>query len=162
QYAFYGLAASTYVIREAPPAGSLTTLPSTSASTYSTNFDTIAGGTTLFTVQGATFSGGSVFAPSSSTLLASGTHAWNVSTGTASLDVNWPIRSVTFFYVHGPGFAAGTATASAVDGSVLGTVNSPLATSFNDPNNYVTLSFTQPVARLRFSAGIVDTFSFTT
>src|SRR5262249_5271160 len=112
-YTFYGLASGTYVIREAAPAGSVTTLPSASASTYSTNFDTIAGGTTLFTVQGATFSGGSVFAPSSSTLLASGTQAWNVSSGNAAVDFNRPIGSVTFFYVHGSGFAAGTATAYA-------------------------------------------------
>ena len=121
-------------------------------------------GVSSFKFQGASFSGGTVFVPSQSALLASGTQAYDVSSGTAEVDFSQPIGSLNFFYVHGFGFAAGTATAYAADGTtILGTVSSKAATTFGDPANFVTLGpFSQPIAKITFSGGVIDNFTFTT
>ncbi len=170
QYAFYGLAPGTYVVREVAPLSNIQTAPTASAATTTVYFDgtgaevgITTAGTTSFIFNGASFSGGAVFSPGQAALLASGTQAYNASSGNAAVSFLYPIASVSFFYVHGSGFAAGTATAYGADGSVLGTVNSKAATTNNDPANFVTLGgFAQPIARVAFSAGVIDNFTFTT
>ena len=119
-------------------------------------------GVTSFTYQGASFSGGTIFAASQSALLASGALAYNATSGSAQVNFSLPISSVTFFYVSGDGFAAGTATAFGPDGTNLGSVNSKTVTTKDDPNNFVTLTFAEPIAQITFSGGVVDNFSFTT
>jgi hypothetical protein len=170
QFSFTGLAPGTYVVRESTPVGYVETDPSASAVATTIYFDGTGGeagitgaGISNFTYQGASFSGGTIFAPSSSALYASGTLAYNASSGSAEVDFSLPVSSVSFFYVHGSGFAAGTATAFGADGSVLGTVGSKAATTNDDPNNFVTLGgFAQPIARITFSGAIIDNFTFTT
>ena len=167
---FPGLVPGTYVVREVPPAGSVETDPSASAVTNTIYFDgtgaetgITGAGITAFTFQGASFSGGAIFAPGTSALRASGNLAYNASSGNAEVDFSQPISSVSLFYVNGFGFAGGTATAYGADGSVLGTVNSNAATTHDDPNNFVTLGgFAQPIARITFSGGVIDNFTFTT
>ena len=170
QFAFPGLVPGTYVVREVPPAGSVETDPSASAVATTIYFDgtgaetgITGAGITAFTFQGASFSGGAIFAPGTSALCASGNLAYNASSGNAEVDFSQPISSVSLFYVNGFGFAGGTATAYGADGSVLGTVNSNAATTHDDPNNFVTLGgFAQPIARITFSGGVIDNFTFTT
>ena len=148
QFSFVGLAAGTYVVREHAPGGTVETDPVDVRGRDDGVVRHIAGGTSNFSVASASFSGGAVFAPSQSTLLASGSLAYNASQwqrpGRCSAS---PISSVSFFYVSGFGFASGTATAFAADGSTLGSVNSNAATTNDDPANFVTLSFAQPIAR---------------
>ncbi len=95
-------------------------------------------------------------------MLASGALAYNATSGSAQVNFSLPISSVTFFYVSGDGFGAGTATAFGPDGTNLGSVNSKTVTTKDDPNNFVTLSFAEPIAQITFSGGVVDNFSFTT
>ena len=164
QFSFNGLTAGTYIVRELPPAGTVATEPSAAAVATTVFFDSTAAGTTSFSDGVASFSGGTVFAPPSgdSALLASGSQAYNASSNPAAVEFSQPVSSATFFYVHGFGFAAGTATAYGADGSVLGSANSKTATTTDDPNNFVTLSFAQPIARITFAGGVIDNFSFTT
>ena len=164
QFCFDGLAAGTYIVRELAPAGTVTTDPSSAAVASTELFDNIAAGTTSFSDGVASFSGGTVFAPPSgdSALLASGTQAYNASSNPGEVDFSQPVSSASFFYVHGFGFAAGTATAFGVDGTVLGSVNSKAATTNGDPANFVTLSFAEPIARITFDGGVIDNFTFTT
>ena len=151
-------------MRELPPAGTVTTDPSSAAVATTVSFDNIAAGTGSFSSGVASFSGGTVFAPASgeSALLASGSQAYNASSNPAEVDFSQPVSSASFFYVYGFGFAAGTATAYGADGTVLGSVNSNAATTNGDPANFVTLAFAQPIARITFSGGVIDHFSFTT
>ncbi len=160
----FGLAAGTYTVRELAPNGTVTTDPSATSVASTVYFDNIAAGTSNFTSGVASFSGGAVFAPSSgdSALLASGSQAYNASSNPAEVDFSQPVSSATFFYVYGFGFGAGTATAYGADGSVLGSVNSKAATTNDDPANFVTLSFAQPIARITFIGGVIDNFTFTT
>ncbi|HXG10201.1 MAG TPA: cohesin domain-containing protein [Gemmataceae bacterium] len=168
-YRFDALLFGTYVLRQFTPGASAQTFPPPTAITTTPLFDgtgdeagiTVPGAST-FTFKGATFSGGSVFSPSQAALRASGLFAYNVSSGSAAIDFNRPIDLVRFFFVHGFGFGAGTATAFAWDGSVLGSVNSNAATTNGDPANFVTLNPVLPIARIQFSGGVIDNFTFTT
>jgi len=169
QFNFPGLAPGTYVVREQVPVGTVETAPSAASVTNTIDFDgtgaesgITGAGVSSFTYQSASFSGGTIFAASQSALLASGALAYNATSGSAQVNFGLPISSVTFFYVSGDGFAAGTATAFGPDGSTLGSVNSNPATTFDAPGNFVTLSFAQPIARITFSGGVIDNFSFTT
>ena len=163
-YSFSGLAAGTYVVRELAPAGDVQTAPPATSVATTETFDGIAAGVGNLVSGTAGFTGGTVFAPSSSqrNLLASGNQAYNVSTGSAEVDFSLPMSSVSFFYVFGSGYASGMATAYAADGAELGSVNSKAATTFDDPANFATLAFAQPIARVTFSGGIIDDFKFTT
>ena len=168
-FSFPGLAPGTYVVREQVPAGSVETSPSASSVTSTIDFDgtgaesgITGAGVSSFTYQGASFSGGTIFAASQSALLASGALAYNATSGSAQVNFSLPISSVTFFYVSGDGFAAGTATAFGPDGSTLGSVTSKTVTTRDDPANFVTLSFAEPIAQITFSGGVIDHFSFTT
>ena len=79
------------------------------------------------------------------------------------MDFSTPVTSATFFYVNNSSFIGGMATAySANSTTALGSVSSKLATTTGDPANFVTLQFSQPIAKIRFSGGVVDNFSFTT
>ena len=168
-FSFPSLAPGTYVVREQAPVGTIETTPSASSVTNTIDFDgtgaesgITGAGVTSFTYHGASFSGGTIFAASQSALLASGALAYNATSGSAQVNFSLPISSVTFFYVSGDGFGAGTATAFGPDGTNLGSVNSKTVTTKDDPNNFVTLSFAQPIAQITFSGGVIDHFSFTT
>ena len=161
-FSFPGLSPGTYVVREQVPAGSVQTSPSATSVTNTINFDNLGGGVTSFTSQSASFSGGTTFAASQSALLASTPLAYNATSGSAQVNFSLPISSVTFYYVSGDGFAAGTATAFGPDGSTLGSVNSNAVTTYDDPKNFVTMSFAEPIAGITFSGGVIDNFSFTT
>ena len=135
-FSFPDLAPGTYVVREQAPAGTIETTPSASSVTNTIDFDgtgaesgITGAGVSSFTYQGASFSGGTIFAASQSALLASGALAYNATSGSAQVNFSLPISSVTFFYVSGDGFAAGTATAFGPDGTNLGSVNSNTATT---------------------------------
>ncbi len=169
-FQFNGLGAGTFIVRQLAPGGSIQTSPSAAAVATTVFFDGTGAETGItgagigsFSYQCASFSGGTIFAPTTTQagLHASGSLAYNASTG-AAVDFNRPIGSTSFFFVHGLGFASGTATAYAADGSTLGSVGSKLATTLNDPANFVSLSYAQPIARIVFSAGIVDNLTFTT
>ncbi len=168
-FSFPGLAPGTYVVREQAPVGTIETTPSASSVMNTIDFDgtgaesgITGAGVSSFTYHGASFSGGTIFAASQSALLASGALAYNATSGSAQVNFSLPISSVTFFYVSGDGFAAGTATAFGPDGTNLGSVNSNPATTNDAPGNFVTLSFAEPIAQITFSGGVVDNFSFTT
>ncbi len=168
-YSFSGLAPGTYVVREQVPTGSAETAPSSSSVTNTIDFDGTGAelgitkaGVTSFTFQGASFSGGTIFAPSQSALYASASLAYNATSGSAQVLFSTPISSVKFFYVSGDGFAAGTATAFGPDGSNLGSVNSNPVTTSGATGNFVTMSYAAPIAEITFSGGAIDNFSFTT
>ena len=173
QYSFNGLAAGTYVVRELPPAGTVQTAPSPAAVTTIVYFDgtgaesgITGAGVSSFTYHGASFSGGTIFAPplGDSALLASGTLAYNASSVPSEVDFSQPVVAATFFYVHGFGYGGTTdvATAYAADGSVVATVSSKAATTNGDAANFVTLTGSKPITRITFVGGVVDNFTFST
>ena len=173
QYSFNGLAAGTYIVREVAPSGTVQTDPSTATVTTTIDFDGTGGesgitgaGVSSFTYHGASFSGGTIFAPplGDSALLASGTLAYNASSTPAQVTFSQPIVAATFFYVHGFGFGSATdvATAFAADGSVVATVSSKAATTNGDPANFVTLTGSKPIVRITFVGGVIDNFTFST
>jgi hypothetical protein len=169
QYRFDGLAPGSYVARALVPAGFVQTAPSPAAVETTILFDGTGAesgvtlpGTADFTFRGARFSGGSVASPAQVNLRASGAYVYNASGGNAAVDFGRPVDLVQFFYVHGSGFAPGTATAYGVDGTELGSVSSRAATTSGDPANFVGLNPAQPIARIVFSNGIVDSFRFAT
>ncbi len=117
-------------------------------------------GATSFSFRGSNWSGGIVATEGSPPLYASGAWSYEVPTGPALVTFDNPVTDISFFYVHGNGFAAGTATAMAGNGAVLGTVNSNIITSFGDQANFESFSTTEPIASIEFSAGVIDNFSF--
>ena len=163
-FTFGGLAAGTYVVREEPANGTVETAPSATAVATTIDFDNVTAGTTNVSSGADSFSGGAVFAPSSGdlALLYSGTQAYNTSSTAGEVDFSVPVSSASFFYVHGFGYAAGTATAYSATGTVLGSVNSNAATTEGDPKNVVTMNYGQPIARILFVGGVVDHFISTT
>ncbi len=168
-FRFDGLQPGNYTIREVVPNGSVETAPAANASAtvYFSNSGSEAGitkpGATSFTVGIASFSGGAVFVPTSSALLASSTQAYNCTVNPlAEIDFSNPVNSVTFFYVHNTSYAAGTATAYAADGTVVGTAASKAATTMGDPANFVTITGSKSIAKILFTGGVVDDFTSVT
>jgi hypothetical protein len=139
------------------------------------NFDNTASergktpaGAASFSHKGSTWSGGEVMTARNSqgALLETALGSYDagvylVSGQTAQVVFDTPIDKANFYYVHGLGVAAGTATAYDAAGNVLGTVNTSNATTFADPANFKTLDFASPIKRITFSSGIVDAFDYT-
>lgn len=118
-------------------------------------------GTREFEFAGSRWSGGVVETESILPLYASGSFSYEMEPGGGEVAFDVPIASVRFFFVHGFGFPPGTARALDESGQELGTVESRAATNFADPDNFVEISSGTPIARVTFSGGVVDNFTFT-
>jgi hypothetical protein len=114
-----------------------------------------------FSFMGSNWSGGVVDTEGILALYASGSFSYEIEAGGGSVTFDTGADSVRFFYVHGFGFAPGTATAFDASNTVIGMVNSRAATFFGDQNNFVTIDAVAPISRIEFSAGVIDNFSFT-
>lgn len=121
-----------------------------------------APGTRDFSFMGSTWTGGIVRTEGILPLYASGSFSYEIDAGGGAVTFDTPVASATWFYVHGFGFAAGTATAFDAGGTVVAAVQSRSATAFADPANFVTVSPEAPITRIEFSAGVIDNFSFVT
>ena len=121
-----------------------------SATVYFNNSGSEAGitepGATSFSVGIASFSGGDLFVPNSSALLANGALAYNCHQPVAQVDFSLPISSVTFFYVSGDGYAAGTATAYRPRRHHVGTAEQQAATT-KEPGQLRDPQLREPIAR---------------
>jgi hypothetical protein len=118
-------------------------------------------GTRSFSFMGSNWSGGVVDTEGITRLYASGSFSYEIEGGGGMVTFDQPVESVRFFYVHGSGFDAGTATAFDASGTVVGMAASRQATFFNDQNNFVLIESGTPIARIEFSAGVIDNFTFT-
>jgi hypothetical protein len=118
-------------------------------------------GTREFVLMGSAWSGGVVATERRTPLYASGQFSYEVGAGGATVTVDTPVAEVTLFYVHGLGFAAGSATAFDPAGAMVEMAASRPATVFADPGNFVTLRGAPTIARVAFSAGVIDGFTFT-
>ncbi len=119
-------------------------------------------GTTSFTFMGSTWSGGIVATEGSPPLYASGAFSYEVQGGSALVTFDPPVSSVNFFYVHGNGFAPGTATARAANGAIVDTGDSDQVTTFGDPDHFVDFTEDLPIASIEFTGGVIDNFSYIT
>lgn len=118
-------------------------------------------GTSEFEFMGSSWSGGVINTAGVPALYASGSFSYEVPNPPAMVVFSRPATDVEFFFVHGAGFAAGTATALDADGNALGSVNSNQATSFGDPGNFVAFDTSEPISAIDFSGGVIDNFSYT-
>lgn len=119
-------------------------------------------GTQEFSFKGSNWSGGVVETERTPPLYASGSFSYEIDAGGGMVTFDEPVDSAVFFFVHGSGFAAGSATALNASGETLGTVDSLLASSFAAPGNFVTLDPTGPISRIEFTGGVVDNFTYST
>ena len=131
--------------------------PSQSPVMSTIDFDSVTAGTGTFTTGVGTVSGGTVFVPRRATRLAL--------LGRPGLQRDFDRRRGQFQPASELGqfllrprvrVRAGTATAYSVTGSALGSVSSKAATTEGDNANFVTLSFSQPIARVTFVGGVVN------
>lgn len=113
-----------------------------------------------FSFMGSTWSGGIVRTERIPALYASGSFSYEIGSGGGAVVLTPPSGSVRFFYVHGFGFAAGTATARNDAGDVIGMASSLQASFFGAPGNFVSIEPAEPIARIDFSAGVIDNFTF--
>jgi cyclophilin family peptidyl-prolyl cis-trans isomerase len=139
------------------------------------NFDNTASergktptGTSVFTHKGSNWTGGEVIAArnAQNQLLDSALGSFDsgvylVNGQAAQVVFDTPIDKVNFFYVHGLGVPAGTATAFDASGNVLGSVNTSAASTFAAAGNFKTLDFASPIKRITFTSGIIDAFDYT-
>ena len=107
------------------------------------------------------WSGGVVGTEGITPLYASGSFSYEILIGGGEVTFDTPIDSVDFFFVHGFGFAAGTATAFDSSDTEIGSVDSNPASFFGDPANFVSLDPVAPIARITFSGAVIDNFTFT-
>jgi hypothetical protein len=119
-------------------------------------------GTREFVFMGSTWTGGVVATERRPPLYASGAFSYEVGARGAGVAFEPPVDSITFFFVHGLGFSAGTATAFDGAGNAVGTVASRAATTFGNPANFVTLTGPPAIARIEVSGAVVDDFTFVT
>ncbi|HLU49726.1 MAG TPA: PQQ-dependent sugar dehydrogenase, partial [Planctomycetota bacterium] len=118
-------------------------------------------GTSEFSFRGSNWSGGVVTTFGITSLYASGSYTYHLDGG-GEVTFDAPIDSVRFFYVHGFDVSGGTATAFDAEGNELGSAASHNATFFNDQGNFVEFDPEAAIARITFSDGAVDDFTFTT
>lgn len=119
----------------------------------------VSNGTTDFSFMGSNWTGGFVATQGDSTLYGSGSFSYHVDPGPGSVTFDAPVETVTFFYVHGGGFAMGTATAS-LSAVEVDSADSSAKTFFNDPLNFVTLSSEGGIDRIDITGGVIDNFEF--
>lgn len=118
-------------------------------------------GTSEFDFMGSSWSGGVVDTAGVPALYASGSFSYEVPDPPAMVVFSQPATDVEFFFVHGSGFAPGTATALDADGNTLDTADSNQSTSFGDPQNFVSFNTSEPISAVDFSGGVIDNFSYT-
>ncbi|MFQ5502418.1 MAG: PEP-CTERM sorting domain-containing protein [Phycisphaerae bacterium] len=119
-------------------------------------------GTTTFSFAGSNWSGGVVATEFIPPLYASGQFSYEIGLGGGQVSFDTPVNSVNFFFVHGFGFGAGTATAFDSSNNSLGSVNSNPASFFGDPGNFFTIDPATPIDHVDFSGAVIDNFTFTT
>ena len=119
-------------------------------------------GTREFSFMGSNWSGGVVASAAIFPLYASGASSYEIDLDGGQVVFDDPIDSARFFYVHGFGFAPGTATAFNPANEPIAAVMSRQATSFGAPSNFVLLNPEDPIARIEFSGGVIDEFTMTT
>jgi len=117
-------------------------------------------GTREFSFMGSNWQGGVVATERTPPLYASGAFSYEVESGGAAVDFDAPVESATFFFVHGFGFSQGTATAFDDQSRPVSSADSREASSFGNAANFVTLGNGAPIARIEFSGGVIDNFTF--
>lgn len=118
-------------------------------------------GQTGFSYEGSTWAGGFVATFGVFEFYASGLQSYHFDMP-GQVQFDEPIDSVDFFYVDGGPFPPGTATAFDAADNEIGSVDSNIATVFADPANFESMDPAAPIARIEFSGGVVDNFTFTT
>jgi hypothetical protein len=144
-------------------------IPAEGQSTVTIGFDNLGAergvtpaGTSAFEFRGTSWSGGTVRTERIPALYASDRFSYEVANGGAVVLFSVPVVRVRFFFVHGFGFASGTAVALSEDGEVVGSAESRQASSFAAAANFVVLESAVPIVRLEVSSGVVDSFTFET
>lgn len=120
----------------------------------------ISEGSTEFSFMGSNWTGGSVQTVGVANCYSSGVFSYHVDPGPASVTFDTPMETVTFFYVHSSEVPEGIATAS-LNAVEVDSASSNAATTFNDPNNFVTFTSDTGIDRIDFTGGVVDSFSYT-
>ena len=118
-------------------------------------------GTNEFSFMGSNWTGGVVDTEAITPLYASGSFSYEIGVGGGEVTFATPVDSVEFFFVHGFGFARGTATAFNANGNIA-SATSHQATFFGDPNNFLSFDPEEPIVRIEFTGGVIDNFTFTT
>ncbi len=118
-------------------------------------------GTNEFSFMGSNWTGGVVDSERITPLYASGSFSYELGPGGGGVTFDTPVDSVEFFFVHGFGFAGGTATAFNANGNSIASGTSNQATFFGDRNNFLSLDPEEPIVRIGFTGGVIDNFSFT-
>jgi len=121
----------------------------------------ISSGSEMFSFEGSNWEGGVVGTRGRPALYASGAFSYEFDENSGSVTFDSGVDSVEFFFVDGQGVSPGTATAFSSSDTMLGSVSSNTATTFGDPQNFETLDPAEPIARIAFSGGDVDNFTFT-
>ncbi len=135
------------------------------AQTVTVNFDNSNGeaGITAvqaenFTVEQSAFSGGQIEAVDAA-LRATGAHAYAADAQT-SIEFAEPAQQLRFFFVHA-GSVPATVEFIDLNGAVIDSANSRLATSQGDSDNYINFNSDRPIKSVRFDGGYVDSFAYT-
>ncbi len=116
-------------------------------------------GSTVFSLNGANFSGGEVSFLMSPPFYASPPASYLIG-GSGLVTFDTLARSVSFFFVD-DGQADFVATAFDKGGNAIATATSNDITSLNDPNNFVTLAAAnRAISRVEITGGAVDNFTF--
>ncbi|MEM7166485.1 MAG: hypothetical protein AAF581_13550 [Planctomycetota bacterium] len=113
-------------------------------------------GTSDFAFLGSNWSGGTVATAMNPPLYASGAFSY-MSGMSGQVVFDGSATLARFFYVSA---TPATATAYAADGSVLATVEAGPPTVFAAPENFRILVAAQPMQRIEFAGGVIDSFSF--
>jgi hypothetical protein len=114
-----------------------------------------------FAHAGARFTGGRVETEGVPGLHASGAFFYDLGDDGGTVSFAAPVSGVRFFFVHGFGFAPGTATAHDAAGNAVATVQSRKATHAAAPDGFVAFSTATPIARIAFAGGgVIDDFAF--
>ena len=117
-------------------------------------------GVNEFAFRGSNWSGGIVDTEAITPLYASGSFSYEIGPGGGGVTFDTAVDSVEFFFVHGFGFAGGTATAFNANGNSIASGTSNQATFFGDRNNFLSLDPEEPIVRIGFTGGVIDNFSF--
>lgn len=118
-------------------------------------------GTRAFAARGSRWQGGRIRTEGAPALSASGAFFYEPGPGGAEARFDVPVTGLRFYYVHGFGVAEGTARAYAADGTELASTTSRAATLRAAPEGFTGFGTDQPVARVRFEGGVVDSVSWT-
>ena len=121
--------------------------------------DAAGTGSTVFSLNGANFSGGEVTFAANPPFYATPPASYLVG-GNGLVTFDTLVRSVSFFFVDA-GAPEFIATAFDRRGNAIATATSNDATNLNDPNNFVTLEGSnRAIARVEITGGSVDNFTF--